>query len=98
MDNKNDVVIIERPTQIQIEDFEIPFRLTMEQRSMLNPVEEKLHEYQEKTVPDMIHGMKLSDKDKYLLVFDHFEPTEDKKPDCKENKFRKTMVHIDLVY
>lgn len=96
MDNKNDVVIIERPTQIQIKNFEIPFRLTTEQRSMLNPVEEKLHEYQERTVPDIIHGMHLSDKDKYLLVVDHFAPSEEQEAVSTRKQFPDTYATYRL--
>ncbi|HLT34401.1 MAG TPA: hypothetical protein VKZ98_11460 [Aquaticitalea sp.] len=76
MEEKN-YVTIEKPTAQQIERFELPFRLTEEERKLLDPLEKKLHEYQEKTVPDYIHGMKLSPEDKYLLVVDSFVPSDE---------------------
>src|SRR5690606_11819794 len=67
-----------------------------EQRSMQKPVEQKLHEYQEKTVPDIIHGMKLSDKDKYLLVVDHFAPSDEQDAVSTRKQFPDTYATYRL--
>ena len=92
----NDYVTIVKPTPQQIYELELPFKLTEEERKSIPPVERKLYPYQENSVPDVIHGMKLSSEDKYMLVVDHFFPSDQQESQSTRKQFPNSVATYRL--
>ncbi|MCL4638342.1 MAG: hypothetical protein M5Z89_05065 [Olivibacter sp.] len=79
LQTETDYVKVALPTAYQVYRSELPFKLTEQALKSIPPLEKELYPYQERTVPDVIHGMRLSPEDKFVLVVDHFFPSEEQK-------------------
>jgi len=95
MENNN-YVTIAKPTPQQVHELELPYKLNEEERKSIPPVEKKLYPYQENSVPDIIHGMKLSSEDKYMLVVDHFFPSDQQANQSTRTQFPNSVATYRL--
>ncbi len=88
----NEYITVEKPTKEQIDADFLPFRLTEEERKLIPPLERKLHDYQEKSIPDFIHGMELSPRDKYDLLLSGFMPSKEQEAKSTRTQYPETLA------